>query len=147
MTKSKTANKKEDVKVTEVVVPQTPKLKEEEAKVDKVLSSEETVNLNGLIAEKDAEIKSLKQKISDLTHFENENVSFKGELAAKDAEIEDLKVKLSDGQPENPKEVQIAVHHGVVIGSKTYSKKDIEENEEIQAYLLASKSTAVTKVD
>ena len=178
MTKTKTTNQKEEVKITKEVPTQNPKLKDDSAEVGEVLISENTVNPTSKIDDRDAEIKLLKQKISDLTHFEKENVSFKGELAAKDdeiellkqkisglthfgnenvslkgelsgkdVEIEDLKLKLSEALPVKPKEMRIAVHHGVVIGTKTYSKKDIEANEEIQNYLLASKSTAVSTVD
>jgi|SRR5690606_9332105 len=146
MTKSKSTKKKEEVIVTEKILNDNPDLINEGVKPGDKVAIEESVDLSDLIAEKETEIEALKVELSELNSLKESKLELENSNKEKDELIKKLQEEKASGPQESAKKT-IKVHHGVVIGSKTYSKKDIEEDEEIQEYLLANKSTAISTVD
>ncbi|MGJ1295541.1 hypothetical protein ACR777_15145 [Sphingobacterium spiritivorum] len=115
------------------------------------------------------EVKNLRELNSDLTEkLAKEStivMSLKEQLAKEATVVLTLKEQLAEGsdkiselesqiqkhaeimQPSKLIEGKIKVLHGVVIGSREYSKKEIESDSEIQIYLLEIGSEAVQLVN
>ena len=100
------------------------------------------------------EVKNLKELNSDLTEkLAKEStvvLTLKEQLAEGSDKISELESQIHKHaevtQPSKLIDGKIKVLHGVVIGAREYSKKEIENDSEIQIYLLEIGSEAVQLV-